>query len=107
VTNRRTRFSCSILSKLNLDDIEKAVNGTYHKEDSSGRPPRKHMDIFKALMVKRLQQIPSKRELCKRLWKEDNLRELCDIEAEQKSYNPSQLSKFKKRVGCRKLQQDN
>jgi IS5 family transposase len=32
------------------------------------------------------------------------LRELCDIEAEQNPYHPSQLSRFKKRVGARKLQ---
>jgi len=62
------------------------------------------MGIFKALIVKRLQQIPSERELCRRLWKDDNLRELCDIEAEQNPYHPSQLSRFKKRVGTKRLQ---
>jgi hypothetical protein len=61
------------------------------------------MGIFKALMVKRLQQIPSERELCRRLWKDDDLRELCDIEAEQNPYHPSQLSRFKKRVGTKRL----
>ena len=97
-------FSCTILSKLNLDDIEKVVKEAYHKEDSPGRPPRKPMGILKALMVKRLQQVPSERELCRRLWKDENLRELCDIEAEQKPYHPSQLSRFKRRVGPRRLQ---
>lgn len=97
-------FSCTILSKLNLDDIEKVVKEAYHKEDSPGRPPRKPIGIFKALIVKRLQQIPSERELCRRLWKDENLRELCDIEAEQNPYHPSQLSRFKKRVGNRRLQ---
>jgi transposase len=97
-------FSCAILSKLNLDDIEKVVNEGYHRGDEPGRPPRKPMGIFKALIVKRLQQIPSERELCRRLWKDDNLRELCDIEAEQKPYHPSQLSRFKKRVGAKRLQ---
>jgi hypothetical protein len=29
-------FSCTILSKLNLDDIEKVVKETYHKEDGPG-----------------------------------------------------------------------
>ena len=62
------------------------------------------MGIFKALIVKRLQQIPSERELCRRLWKDDNLRELCGIEAEENPYHPSQLSRFKKRVGNRRLQ---
>ena len=95
--------SCVILSKLNLYEVEKVVKETYH-EDGQGRPPRKPMDIFKALIVKRFQQIPSERELCRRLWKDDNLRELCDVEAEQNPYHPSQLSRFKKRVGARRLQ---
>jgi transposase len=97
-------FSCTILSKLNLDDIEKVVKEAYHKEGGPGRPPRKPLGIFKALMVKRFWQIPSERELCRRLWKDDNLRELCDIESEQRPYHPSQLSRFKKRVGSRRLQ---
>ena len=91
-------------SKLNLDDIEKVVKGAYHKEDGPGRLPRKPMGIFKALIAKRLQQVPSERELCRRMWKDDNIRELCDIEAEQNPYHPSQLSRFKKRVGTRRLQ---
>lgn len=62
------------------------------------------MGIFKALIVKRLQQVPSERELFRRMWKHDNIRELCDIEAEEKPYHPSQLSRFKKRVGVRRLQ---
>ena len=100
----KREFSCAILSKLNLDDIEKVVKEAYHKEDGPGRPPRKPMGIFKALIVKRLQQIPSERELCRRMWKDDNIRELCDIEAEEKPYHPSQLSRFKKHVGARRLQ---
>ena len=100
----KPEFSCAILSKLNLDDIEKVVKEAYHKIDGPGRPPRKPMGIFKALIVKRLHQIPSERELCRRLWKDDNLRELCDIEAEQRPYHPSQLSRFKKRVGTKRLQ---
>jgi transposase len=100
----KTDFSCTLLSKLDLDDIEKVVKGAYHKEDGPGRPPRKPMGIFKALIVKRLQQVPSERELCRRMWKDDNIRELCDIEAEEKPYHPSQLSRFKKRVGARRLQ---
>ena len=99
----KPEFSCAILSKLKLDDIEKVVNEAYHK-DGPGRPPRKPIGIFKALLAKRLQQIPSERELCRRLWNDDNLRELCDIEADQDPYDPSQLSRFKKRVGTKRLQ---
>ena len=88
---------------MNLDDIEKVVNEVYHKDGSPGRPPRKPIGIFKALMVKRLQQVPSERELCRRLWKAENLRELCDIEAEEKPYHPSQLSRFRRRMGVSRL----
>jgi transposase len=59
----KPEFSCAIVSKLNLDDIEKVGKEAYHKEDSPGRPPRKPMGILKALIVKWLQQIPSEREL--------------------------------------------
>jgi transposase len=80
------------------------VKEAYHKEYEPGRPPRKTMGIFKALIVERLQQIPSERELCRRMWKDGDLCELYDIEAEQNPYHPSQLSRFKKRVGTRRLQ---
>ena len=100
----KPEFSCFILPKLNLFDVEKVVKKAYHREGDPGRPPRKPMGIFKALIVKRLQQIPSERELCRRLWKDDNLRELCDIEEEEKPYHPSQLSRFKKNIGNRRLQ---
>jgi transposase len=91
------------VSKLRLDDVEKVGNEAYH-EDGPGRPPRKPMGIFKALLAKWFQQIPSERELCRRLWTDDDLRMLCDVEAEQNPYHPSQLWRFKKRVGARRLQ---
>jgi len=59
--------SSSILSKLDLDDIEEVVWEPYHK-DGPGRPPRNPVGIFKVLIIKRLRQIPSDRELCRRLW---------------------------------------
>lgn len=71
-----------------MDDIEEVVGEAYHKE-GAGRPPRKPMGIFKALIIKRVQQIPSERELYRRLWKDPDLREVCDIEEEQKPYHPS------------------
>lgn len=43
--------SCAILSKLDLDDIERVVKGTYH-QDGPGRPPRKPVGIFKALIAR-------------------------------------------------------
>jgi hypothetical protein len=53
-------------------------------------------------MVKRFQQIPSERELCRRLWKDDNLRELCDMETEENPCHPSRLSRFRNRVGTKR-----
>jgi hypothetical protein len=47
--------SCSLLCTLNLDDVEKAVSEAYH-QDGPGRPPRKPVGIFKALIIKRVQQ---------------------------------------------------
>ena len=85
-----------------MDDIEKVVSEAYHQEDA-GRPPRKPIGIFKALIVKRAKQIPSDRELYRRLWNDPDLREVCDIEAEQKPYHPTQLTRFKNRVGVERL----
>jgi len=91
------------LSKLDLDDIEEVVWEPYHK-DGPGRSPRNPVGIFKALIVKRLRQIPSDRELYRRLWNDPELRMVCDVEAEEKPYHPSQLTRFRKRVGPERLE---
>jgi IS5 family transposase len=96
--------SCSVLAGLNLNDVEEVVRGVYHRHGSVGRPPRKPMGIFKALIVKRLQQVSSDREMCRRLWSDPSLRELCDLEGEQKPYHPSQLTRFRNRIGTRRLE---
>jgi transposase len=83
--------SCSVLRSLNLDNIEEVVSEAYHQE-GAGRPPRKPIGIFKALIVKRVKQIPSDRELYRRLWYDQDLREVCDIEAEQKPEGSGFLS---------------
>ena len=79
------KCSSSILSRLDLYDIEEVLWEPYHK-DGPGRPPRNPFGIFKALIVKRLRQIPSDRELYRRLWNDPALREVCDIEEEEKPY---------------------
>jgi len=99
----KTESSCSILRRLNLDDIEEVVSEAYHQE-GAGRPPRKPIGIFKALIVKRVKQIPSDRELYRRLWYDQDLREICDIEAEQKPYHPSQMTRFRNRIGIERLE---
>ena len=86
-----------------MDDVEDGVSEAYH-QDGAGRPPRKPIGIFKALIVKRVQQIPSDRELYRRLWSDPDLREICDIEDEQKPYHPSQLTRFRNRVGIDRLE---
>jgi transposase len=88
----------SILSKLNLNDIEKAISQPYIKT-GAGRPPRKPLGIFKSLMVKQLRHIPSDRELYRRLWNDENLRFICDIEEREKPYHPSQITRFRYKVG--------
>jgi transposase len=81
-----------------LDDIEEVVSEAYHQE-GAGRTPRKPIGIFKALVVKRVRQIPSDRELYRRLWYDEDLREVCDIETGEKPYHPSQLTRFRNRIG--------
>jgi len=93
-----------ILSRLKLDDIERMVRGAYHKKGSVGRPPRKPIGVFKALIIKRVQQVPSDRELCRRLWNDPEMRMLCDIEAEQKPFHPSHLTRFRTRIGTKRLE---
>ncbi len=91
------------LSKLNLDNIEKTIQEAYHQK-GPGRPPRSPLGIFKALMTKRLRQIPSDRELYRRLWNDPTLRMICDIEEREKPYHPSQLTRFRTRVGPERLE---
>ncbi|MGA2683087.1 MAG: transposase, partial [Candidatus Bathyarchaeia archaeon] len=99
----KNESSCSILRSLNLDDIEETLSEAYHQE-GAGRPPRKPIGIFKALIVKRVKQIPSDRELYRRLWNDEDLREVCDIEEYEKPYHPSQLTRFRNRVGVTRLE---
>ena len=99
----KNESSCSILRDLNLDNIENTLSEAYH-QDGAGRPPRKPIGIFKALIIKRVKQIPSDRELYRRLWIDEALREVCDIEAEEKPYHPSQLTRFRNRVGVKRLE---
>lgn len=92
-----------ILSELDLHDIEKIVREPYHGE-GPGRPPRNPMGIFQALVVKRLRQIPSDRELYRRLWDDPTLREICDIEDRERPYHPSQITRFRGNVGPERLE---
>ena len=59
---------------------------------------------MKALVIKRFRNIPSDRELYRRLWSDPELRELCDIEDYEKPYHPSQLTRFRQRAGPERLE---
>ena len=74
------------------------------KDIGPGRPPRNPLGIFKALLTKRLRQILSDRELYRRLWNDPTLRMICDIEEREKPYHPSQLTRFRNRVGPERLE---
>lgn len=58
--------SCSILRRLNLDDVEHTLSQAYYQE-GAGQPPRKPQGIYKSLVAKRVKQIPSDKELYRRL----------------------------------------
>ena len=53
---------------------------------------------------RRVRNISSDRALYRRLWMDPELRELCDIEDYEKPYHPSQLSRFKQRLGPERLE---
>jgi transposase len=86
-----------------LDDLEEFVWEPY-RHSGAGRPPRNPMGVLKALIVKRFRNIPSDRQLYRRLWSDPELRELCDVEEHEKPYHPSQLTRFRQRVGPERLE---
>jgi transposase len=87
-----------------LDDFEGVVWEAYHR-CGPGRPPRNPLGILKVLIVRRLKGIPSDRELYRRLWNDPELKRLCDIEEYEKPYHPSQLTRFRQRIGPKKLEE--
>jgi transposase len=93
----------SILNKLDLSDVEETITQLYHT-DGPGRPPRSLLGIFKALTAKQLRGIPSDRELYRRLWSDEALREICDVGEREKPYHPSQLTRFRYRIGPERLE---
>lgn len=86
-----------------MDDFEEVVWEVYHR-CGPGRPPRNPLGILKALIVKRIRNIPSDRELYRRLWNDPELKRLCDIEEYGKPYHPSQLTRFRQRIGPERLE---
>ena len=92
-----------LFKHLDLTPIQPILWTGLHKT-GPGRPPRSPLGIFKALIVKQLRNIPSDRELYRRLWNDEELRMICDIEGREKPYHPSQLTRFRNRVGPDRLE---
>lgn len=92
-----------LFRNLNLTDIETILDDAYH-EEGPGRPPRNPLGVFKAYIVKHLLGIRTLRELERRLWSDERLRTICDLEPEEPAYGRSVLSRFPKRVGSGRLQ---
>jgi transposase len=87
-----------LFAKIDLGFVERIVRSGYHEEGEPRRPPRNPLGIFKAFLVKRLLNIPSERELVRRLTDDLNLRRICEINEGEKPYGRSVLSRFRWRI---------
>jgi len=87
------------LEKLDLTFVEELVEGCFHR-DGPGRPPRRPLGLFKAHLIKRFLKIDSLRMLERRLWSDERLRGICDIEADEPAYGRTVLSRFNRRLGA-------
>ena len=92
-----------LFRNLPLTDIETVLDDAYHREGPE-RPPRNPLGVFKAYVAKHLLGIRTLRELERKLWTDERLRNICDLEADEASYGRSVLSRFPKRVGISRLQ---
>jgi len=93
----------TLFANLDLGFVERIVESGYHKKNEAGRPPRNPLGLFKAHLFKRLKDVPSDRELMRRLANDPYLRSICDIEAGEEPYGRSVLSRFRQRIGPEKL----
>ena len=93
----------TLFRKVDLSFAEKVFNEAFHPKDSPGRPPRSPIGVFKAHLLRRLRHIPSDRMLVRQLWKDQRLKQICDIEASEAPYGIAVLSRFRSRVGPERL----
>lgn len=89
----------TLFANVDLGFVEEILWNGYHKKDEAGRPPRNPMGLFKAHIVKRLKNVPSDRELARRLMSDPSLRHICDIEEGERPYDRNVLSRFRQRIG--------
>jgi transposase/IS5 family transposase len=92
-----------LFRNLNLTDVETILDAAYHKE-GAGRPPRNPLGVFKAYVAKLLLGVRSLRELERRLWSDERLRRICELEPNESAYGRSVLSRFPNRVGVERVQ---
>ena len=93
----------TLFSKTDLTFAQRILNEPFHPIGSRGRPPRNPLGMFKAHIVKRLKHIPSDRMLVRQMWKDQRLKRICDIEADEPPYGIAVLSRFRTKVGPERL----
>lgn len=93
----------TLFCKVDLSFAQKVLNEPYHPLGTRGRPPRSPLGLFKAHLVKRLKHIPSDRMLVRQMWKDPRLKKICDIEADESPYGIAVLSRFRSKVGPKRL----
>lgn len=87
---------------LDLTFVEKLVESCFHR-GGPGRSPRKPLGLFKAHLVRRFLKIGSLRGLERKLWSDERLRGICDIEGDEPAYGRTVLSRFNRRLGGRRV----
>src|SRR4030067_3807421 len=93
----------TLFSKVDLSFAQKVLSEPFHPTGSPGRPERKPLGLFKAHLVKRPKHIPSDRMLVRQMWKDPQLKKICDIEANEYPYGIAVLSRFRTKVGPERL----
>ncbi len=91
-----------MLGNIDLSLIQRIVKTGYH-QNGPGRSPRDPLGLFKANIVKRIGGIRSDRELVRKLSTDYRLRGLCDIEDHERPYGIAVLSRFRRRIGPKRL----
>jgi hypothetical protein len=84
---------------LDLRFVEKVLFRSYGRKSEVGRPHRNLLGMFKTELVKWFRRIEYYEELYRLMSADRELRELCDVKEWEKPYNPSTLSRFRRRIG--------
>ncbi|MCJ7505278.1 transposase [Candidatus Bathyarchaeota archaeon] len=93
-----------LFQAVDLDFVEQALERSYGRR-RTGRHPRSLFGQFKTELLKRVARIEGYDELHRLLQNDEDLRMLCDVKEGEKSYHPSILSRFRKRIGPEAFQE--